>query len=72
MDNQNEKKAFITNADLQLELKALRSDVRLWVLGAVALNQFLSGVDIPSGVAGVAVFGVLFKGVIMAAFRGGG
>lgn len=70
-DNQNdEKKGFVTNAQLQLEIKALRSDVRLWVLGAVALNQFLSGVDIPTSVTGVAFLAWIGKGLLVGLFRG--
>lgn len=73
MDNQHdeaEPKGFVTNAQLALEIKALRSDVKLWVLGAVALNQFLGAVDIPTSVTGVALLGLAFKGVVVALFKG--
>lgn len=63
---------FVTNAQLQLEIKALRSDVRLWVLGAVALNQFLAGVDLPSSFTGAAILAFALKGVGAALFRGSG
>ena len=69
---EGENKGFVTNAQLQLEIKALRSDVRLWVLGAVALNQFLASVDLPSSVTGAALLGFAFKGLLFGAFRGGG
>jgi hypothetical protein len=67
---EGEDKGFITNADLQLELRALRSDVKLWVLGAVALNQFLAGVDLPSSITGAAILAFAAKGVVVALFRG--
>lgn len=61
---------WVSNRDLQLELKALRSDVRLWILAAVALNQFLASIDIPSSVTGAAFAGVALKGLVGAVFRG--
>lgn len=69
---ENEDRGFITNAQLQLEIKALRSDVRLWILGAVALNQFLASVDLPTSVTGAAILGFALKGLVFGAFRGGG
>jgi hypothetical protein len=63
---------WVSNLQLHLELKALRSDVRLWILGAVALNQFLASVDIPSSLTGAAFLGVMAKGVIGVLFKGGG
>ena len=62
---------WVSNSDLQLELKALRSDVKLWILGAVALNQFLASADIPTALTGAAFATVALKGVIFALFRGG-
>ena len=66
-----QKTEFVTNSQLKLEIQALRSDVKLWVLGAVALNQFLSGVDLPSSVTGAAILAFALKGVGAALFRGG-
>ena len=54
--------SWVSNKDLQLELKALRSDVKVWLLGAVALNQFLAAVEIPTAVTGIAILGVIAKG----------
>lgn len=81
MDDNGNKRPYVTNTQLQLELKALRADalsaveilrrdVKVWVLGAVALNQFLSSVEIPSAVTGAAVVGVLLKGAISWFARG--
>lgn len=67
---EGEPRAWVTNRDLQLELKALRSDVRLWILGAVALNQFLASVDLPSSISAAALLGFAAKGVVAAFFRG--
>jgi hypothetical protein len=71
-DEKPEKPRWVSNSDLQLELKALRSDVKLWILGAVALNQFLASVDLPSSVTGAAFLGFAFKGIIFGIFRGSG
>lgn len=38
----------VTNEELRLELKALRSDVKVWILAAVAMNQFLANVQLPA------------------------
>jgi hypothetical protein len=61
---------WVSNKDLQLELKALRSDVKVWILAAVALNQFLAAVEIPTAVTGAAIAGVILKFVIGIGFRG--
>ena len=61
-DKKPEEKLWISNKDLQLELKALRSDVKVWILAAVALNQFLAAVEIPTAVTGAAILGVVIKG----------
>lgn len=45
MDDQPQ---IVTNKELQLELKALRSDVKIWILAAVAANQFLANVQLPA------------------------
>lgn len=70
-DHDNQQHKWVSNRDLQLELKALRSDVRLWILGAVALNQFLASVDLPSSLTGAAFLGMVAKGLLAAVFRGG-
>ena len=57
---------WVSNQQLQLEIKALRSDVKLWILAAVALNQFLAAVSIPSEVTGAAVLAVIVKGFLAA------
>ena len=46
MDERHEQ--HVTNEELQLELKALRSDVKVWILAAVAMNQFLANVQLPA------------------------
>jgi hypothetical protein len=40
----------VTNKELALELKALRSEVRVWILAAVGLNAFLANVSLPTAV----------------------
>jgi hypothetical protein len=67
-DNHDHK--WVTNNDLQLELKALRSDVKVWLLGAVALNQFLASVDLPSSITAAAFLGLIGKGLMAAILRG--
>lgn len=61
----SERTSWVSNQQLQLEIKALRSDVKLWILAAVALNQFLANVDIPSEVTGVALVGMLIKAAMV-------
>ena len=61
---------WVSNRDLELELKALRSDVKVWLLGAVALNQFLASVDLPSSLTAAALIGWAGKGVVAAVFKG--
>lgn len=56
-------KKWVSNADLELELRALRSDVKLWILASVALNQFLSSVELPSSVTAAAIAAVVLKSV---------
>lgn len=74
-EQEQPKRSYVTNGELQLELKSLRADalsaveilrrdVKVWVLGAVALNQFLSSVEVPPVITGAAVVGVLVKGAI--------
>jgi len=69
MADNNEPK-WISNKELQLEIKALRSDVKLWILAAVALNQFLASIEIPSSLSAAAVAGLAIKTVLGAVFRG--
>ena len=71
MPDENDKPTpWVSNQQLQLEIKALRSDVKLWIIGAVVLNQFLAGVALPSAVTGAAVVGLFVKGVIALVARG--
>lgn len=72
VSDDEQQRRWVSNADLQLELKALRSDTKLWILGAVALNQFLASVDLPSSVSVAALVGLAFKGGLAALLRGGG
>lgn len=71
----DEKRSYVTNKDLQLELKSLRTealsavdlarrDFKVWLIGAVALNNFLAGVQVPSLVTGSVVLGLVVKGAI--------
>lgn len=80
-DQEAPKRSYVTNGELQLELKSLRSDalaaveilrrdVKVWVLGAVALNQFLSSVEVPPALTGAAVIGVALKGAVAWFARG--
>jgi hypothetical protein len=61
VSTENTQPTYISNSTLQLELRALRSDVRLWIIGGIALNQFLSSVDIPSAISGSALVGIMVK-----------
>lgn len=58
------EKKWVSNADLGLELRALRSDVKLWILASVALNQFLASVELPSSVTAAAILAVVAKSAI--------
>lgn len=49
---------FISRRELQLELRNLRSNLSLLILGSVALNQFLSSIAVPSFVSGAGVLGL--------------
>lgn len=60
----DEPRKWVTNEQLQLEIKAMRSDFKLWILGAVALNQFLASVALPAEFTGVAILGFLGKAVV--------
>ncbi|GIV03989.1 MAG: hypothetical protein KatS3mg015_2819 [Fimbriimonadales bacterium] len=41
----------VTNRELALELKSLKSEVRLWIIAAVGLNAFLAKVELPNEVS---------------------
>lgn len=60
----SESERHVTQDELALEFRALRSDVKLWILAGVALNQFLNSVDIPPALTGAAILGVVVKGAI--------
>lgn len=48
MDQNDEPKyEFISNQHLQLELKAMRSEFRLWLVAAVVANSTLSHIVLP-------------------------
>lgn len=49
MDEQYDapKREYISNQTLQLELKAMRSEFRLWLVAAVVANSALSHVVLP-------------------------
>ena len=57
----------VRKAELMLELKALKSDLRLMIIASVALNQFLANVTLPTAVSftaiGIAIFAPAVKGV---------
>lgn len=59
-----QEKKWVTNADLALELRALRSDVKLWILAGVAFSKFLDAVELPSTVTAAAVVVVLGKSAV--------
>lgn len=58
------EKKWVSNADLELELRALRSDVKLWILASVALNQFLASVELPSSVTAAVIAAFAVKTVV--------
>ena len=64
MSEQGSDHKYITNNELALELRALRSDVKVWIIAAVALNQFLAAVEIPTSITGAALLGRLGKGAM--------
>jgi hypothetical protein len=45
MDGKEEE--GVNNAQLQLELKALRSEIRYWIIAAVVASQTLSHIELP-------------------------
>lgn len=58
----------VTHRQLRLELRALKSDLRLMIIASVALNQFLANVQLPSAVSATAIVAAIVapfaKGVI--------
>lgn len=71
MDDQRDyKQQFVTNRDLQLELKGLRGDVKVWILAAVAMNQFLSNVQLPAAVTVPAITAAILLPAAKALFFG--
>ena len=55
---------------LDLKLKALRADLRLLIIASVALNQFLSHVELPAEVSAPAVgVAILAPAIKAAVFR---
>lgn len=70
-EQEKPKRGYVTNVQLQLELKALRSDLRLLVIGSLVANQVLNNVAIPSAVTAVtAVVGAGWVGIKAFAFAG--
>ncbi len=63
-------KQHVTNEELQLELKALRSDVKVWILAAVAMNQFLANVQLPATVTVPAITAAILLPAIKALLVG--
>jgi len=47
MSDETPKREYVSNQALQLELKAMRSEFRLWLVGAVVANSALSHVVLP-------------------------
>lgn len=60
----------VTNEELQLELKALRSDVKVWILAAVAMNQFLANVHLPTALTVPAFTAAILLPALKAVFIG--
>ena len=61
---------IVTRRELQLEMRGLKSDIRLLILASVALNQFLAAIAVPSFVTGAGVLGLLaWKGASLAIAR---
>lgn len=56
-ENETPKRNYVTNTQLQLELKALRSDLRLLIVGSLVANQVLSNITIPGVVTAAAAVG---------------
>ena len=48
-----DKRKYISNHTLQLELRSMRSDFKLWLVGAVVGNQVLANFTLPGSVTTV-------------------
>lgn len=66
----DDKPQVVTNKELQLELKALRSDVKIWILAAVAANQFLANVELPAAFTVPALTAAIVFPALKAVFIG--
>lgn len=58
--------SWVSNGHLQLEIKSLRSEIKVWIIGAVGLNQLLAQVDVPPEITGVAIAALAAKGLLIA------
>ena len=54
----------VDNKTLQLELKAMRSEFRLWIVAAVVANTTIAHIVLPPAV-GFASGGLLLAGVVV-------
>lgn len=59
----DEARKYISNQQLQLELKAMRSEFRYWIVGAILANQALAAIHIPQEVT-VGAFAVFVGKVV--------
>lgn len=57
---------YDTSEVINLKLKELKSDLRLMILASVALNQFLSNVQLPSAVTATAIGAAIGAPVVKA------
>ena len=68
---QDDAPKFVSGRELHLELKTMRSEFRLWLVGAVVANTTLMHITVPPVVgfttAGIALIAVVAKTLI---FRG--
>lgn len=49
----------VSNGDLQLELRNVRSEVRLWIVIAIVANQTFAHVELPAAVGFTGAIGVI-------------
>ena len=54
MTNNNQVEP-VAKHDLELELKALKSDLRLMIIASVAFNQLLAHIILPTSITAVAI-----------------
>ena len=68
MSDEAPERKYVSNAMLALELKALRSETRLWLMAAVVANTALSHIVLPPIVgyasAGAFLVAVAVKGLM--------